>query len=89
MRRACSLIAGFVMAFTLAGCSESPPESGPVPFKPTQSPAIEGLGNQMKETAKGGSMPKNTDAAAKPATDTKKPADTKPAPDTKTEEPKK
>ena len=53
MRRVCSSIAGVVMAFTLAGCGESPPESGTVPFKATESPAIKGLEKQMAEQAEG------------------------------------
>jgi hypothetical protein len=83
MCRACSLIAGFVMAFTLAGCSESAPESGTVPYKPTQSPAIDGFSKQMADTAKGGGAAKKTEPADKPATDNKKAAEAKP------EEPKK
>ena len=73
MRRICNLIAGVVMAFTLAGCGESPPETGTtVPFKGTQSPAIDALRENMSKNAAGGkSTTKASDAAAKPATDTK------------------
>ena len=78
MRRVSSLIAGAVMAFTLAGCSESPPESGPVPFKGTQSPAIEAFRDNMsKNAAGGGKSAKAPDSKAKPASDTKAATDAK------------
>jgi hypothetical protein len=67
MRRVCSMIAGAVTAFTLAGCGESPPESGSVPFKGSQSPAIDALRESMAKNAAGG----NKSAKAKPAADTK------------------
>jgi hypothetical protein len=71
MRRVCTLIAGVVTAFTLAGCSETPPETGTVPFKGTQNPAIETLRENMSKNAAGGKSVKASDATAKPATDTK------------------
>jgi hypothetical protein len=74
-----------MLAVTFSGCSESPPESGTVPFKATQSPAIEGFGKQMAENVKAGKNGKKTDATAKPATTDSKPAATKPEPDTKAE----
>jgi hypothetical protein len=71
MCRACSLIGGLVVVLTLAGCSEGPPESGTVPYKGTQSPAIEGLGKQMAEQAKKGIPPNKKEEPAKPAAETK------------------
>jgi hypothetical protein len=72
MRRVCSLIAGAVTAMTLAGCGETPPETGPVPFKGTQSPAIEAMRENMSKNALGGGKsPKATDSKPKPASDTK------------------
>jgi hypothetical protein len=69
MRRVCSMIAGAVTAFTLAGCGESPPESGPIPFKGTQSPAIEAFRDSMaKNAAGGGKSAKASDGKVKPAT---------------------
>jgi hypothetical protein len=82
MRQVCSLIAGVAITFALSGCSESPPESGPVGFKATQSPAIDALRKQMSENVAGGKTAKKADATGKPATDTKA-ADTKATPDTK------
>jgi hypothetical protein len=80
MCRASSLIGGLVMALTLAGCSESPPESGTVPFKPTQSPAIEGFSKQMADQAKKGTPPNKKEETPKPGAETKA-ADAKSAPD--------
>ena len=72
----------------LAGCGESAPESGVVPYKGTQSPAIEGLGKQMAEQAKKGVPPNKKEEAPKAATETK-PADAKPAADAAKEPEKK
>ena len=86
MRRVCNLIAGVVTAVTLAGCSETPPETGTVQFKGTQSPAIDALRDSMSKNAAGGkSNGKSADATAKPGTDTKA-ADTKAVPATKADE---
>ena len=73
MRRVCSLIAGVVTALTLAGCSESPPETGTVQFKGTQSPAIDALRDSMAKNAAGGgkSTAKPSNGTAKSATDAK------------------
>ena len=49
MYRTCGLLAGLVLAAVLSGCSEGPPESGTVPYKPTQSPAIKASSKQMAE----------------------------------------
>ncbi len=77
MCRVCSLIGGLVMVATLAGCSESPPESGTVPYKATPpSPAIEGFTKQMAEQAKKGTPPNKKEEPAKPAPETKPAADT-------------
>jgi hypothetical protein len=80
------LIAGVVTAVTLAGCSETPPETGTVQFKGTQSPAIDAMRDSMSKIAAGGkSNGKSADATAKPGTDTKA-ADTKAAPAPKADE---
>ena len=78
MRRVSSLIAGAVTAFTLVGCGETPPESGSVPFKGTQSPAIEALRENMSKNALGGGKAaKAPDSKAKAATDIKAATDAK------------
>jgi hypothetical protein len=88
MRRVCNLIAGVVTAVTLAGCSETAPETGTVQFKGTSSPAIDALRDSMAKNAAGGkSTSKSAAAPAKPGTDTKA-ADTKAATDTKEADPK-
>jgi hypothetical protein len=90
MCRTCSLIGGLVVvAVTLAGCSESAPEGGTVPFKASAAnPTIDGLTKQMSEQAKKG-LPPNKEEASQPAAGSK-PADAKPADSTaKTEEKKK
>ena len=86
MRRVCSLIAGVVTAMTLAGCSETPPETGTVQFKGTQSPAIEALRDSMAKNVAGGkSTAKSSNGAAKSATDAKA-GETKAATATKEDE---
>jgi hypothetical protein len=80
MCRVCSRIGGLVAVLALAGCGESAPESGTVPYKGTQSPAIEGFGKQMGEQAKKGVPANKKEETVKPAAETK-PADAKPAPD--------
>ena len=84
MRRVYNLIAGVVTALTLAGCSETPPETGTVQFKGTQSPAIDAMRENMSKIA-AGKTTKASDASAKPGTDTKA-ADTKAATATKSDE---
>jgi len=86
MYRACRLLGGLVLAATLAGCSESPPESGSVPFKGSSSPAIDGLSKQYAEQVKKG-MPANKETP-KPADETKA-AETKPSTDAAKPEEKK
>ena len=87
MRRVCSLIAGVVTALTLAGCSETAPETGTVQFKGSQSPAIDAMRDSMAKNAAGGgkSTAKSSNGTAKPATDAK-PSDTKAATATKADE---
>ena len=76
MCRACSLIGGLVMVLTLAGCSESPPESGPVPYKATpSSPALDGFAKQVGEQAKKGVPPNKKEESPKPASESKPAAD--------------
>jgi hypothetical protein len=78
MRRVTNLIAGVVTTLTLAGCSETPPETGTVQFKGTQSPAIDAMRENMSKIAAGKSA-KASDASAKPGTDTKAATNTKDA----------
>jgi hypothetical protein len=66
------VVGGVVLAFTLAGCGESPPEAGPIPFKASNSPEIEALTKRMSENAKGKvGMKRPVEAASKPGTDSK------------------
>ena len=85
MCRVCSWIGGLVTVLALAGCGESAPESGTVPYKGTQSPAIEGYGKQMADQAKKGVPTNKKEEAPKAGSETKpadaKPADAKPAAD--------
>jgi hypothetical protein len=79
MRQVRWVVGGVVLAITIVGCAESPPESGPVPFKATNSPEIEALTKRMSENAKGGKgFTRKPEAASKPG-------DTKPATDAKAE----
>ncbi len=91
MHRMSCVIAGAVLAVTLAGCGDSPPESGPVEFKAAPpSPAIDALREQMSKNVQSATYtkkPVDTDAKAKAATETK-PADTKAAPEKKEPEKK-
>lgn len=89
MCRVCSLIGGWALILGLAGCGESAPESGTVPYKATQSPAIEAFSKQMAEQAKKGTPPNKKEEVPKAGAESK-PADAKPAADAaKTEEKKK
>jgi hypothetical protein len=86
MRRVCSLIAGVVTALTLAGCSETAPETGTVQFKGSQSPGIDALRDSMAKNAAGGkATAKSSNGTAKPATDAKA-SDAKAATATKEDE---
>jgi hypothetical protein len=78
MYRACSRIGGLVTVLALAGCGESAPETGTVPYKSTQSPAIEGLSKQMADQAKKGAPLNKKEETPKAASEAK-PADAKPA----------
>ncbi len=82
MRRSCLGFAGVVLASALAGCSE-PKEEGPVPYKGTDSPAIQALTKQMGENVKNKSI--TTAGTEKPAgktdADKGKSTDKKPAGD--------
>jgi hypothetical protein len=89
MWRVLSRIGGLVTVLALAGCGETAPESGPVPYKGTVSPAIEGLSKQMAEQAKKGVPPNKKEETPKAGSEAK-PADAKPAADAaKAPEPKK
>jgi type IV pilus biogenesis protein CpaD/CtpE len=63
MYRTSCLIAGVALAASLAGCSESPPETGTVPFTATTNPAIDALRENMAKTAKSGAYTKKTTEA--------------------------
>jgi hypothetical protein len=66
MRQVRWVVGGVILAVTLAGCGESPPESGTVEFKATNSPEIEALTKRMSENAKGKTSRK-PEAASKPS----------------------
>jgi hypothetical protein len=68
-------IAGFALALSVAGCSDSSPESGSVPFKAETSDAILKLRENMSAQAKGGAK---AGGMLKPAPDAK-PSDSKSA----------
>jgi hypothetical protein len=79
MRQVRWVAGGVVLAFTLAGCGESPPESGPMEYKSSNSPEIEAFAKRLSENAKGGKgAMKKPEAASKPG-------ETKPAADGKAE----
>ncbi len=78
MRRTISAIAGVILSMTVAGCGDSSPESGPVPFKATTSPAIDALRENMSKAAKDGTYTKKQAPAP----------DIKPAPEKKEAEKK-
>jgi len=79
MRQVRWVAGGVVLAFTLAGCGESAPESGPMEYKPSNSPEIEAFAKRLSENAKGGKgAMKKPEAASKPG-------ETKPAADGKAE----
>jgi hypothetical protein len=89
MCRACSLIGGLVVVLALAGCGDSAPEGGTVPFKASPpSPAIEGFTKSIGEQAKKGVPPNKKEEAPKPEA-ASKPADAKPAADSSKPEEKK
>jgi hypothetical protein len=76
MRQVRWVVGGVVLAFALAGCADSPPESGPVQYKATTSPEIEALTKRMSENAKGKAYSKKPEAASK-SSDAKSGKDTK------------
>jgi hypothetical protein len=66
MRQVRCVVGVVVMACTLAGCGDSPPESGPVQYKATQnSPEIEAFAKRLSEQAKGKSGMKKPEAPSK------------------------
>jgi hypothetical protein len=66
------VVGGVVLAFTIAGCGDSPPEEGTVNFKGSNSPEIEALTKRMSDNAKGKvGMKRPVEAASKPGTDSK------------------
>jgi hypothetical protein len=79
MRRLSLEIAGVILAFTLAGCGESQPESGPVQYKAPNPAGIDQQLDVMSKNAKnkvGLTKPKETkQPESKPAETT--PADKK------------
>jgi hypothetical protein len=74
-----SVVGGIVLAFTIAGCGDSPPEAGPVEYKASNSPEIEAFTKRMSENAKGKAGMK------RPVEAPSKPGDTKPGTDAKAE----
>jgi hypothetical protein len=83
MRQVRWVVGGVVMAFTLAGCGESPPETGTVEYTAKTSPEIEAFAKRMGENAKAKGQTKKPDAASKPSE--VKPGETKPTSDAKAE----
>jgi hypothetical protein len=73
MRQHFRVIAGAVLTVTLAGCGDSQPDSGPVPFKATTSPAIDALRENMSKVAKDSTYTKKqmTEAESKATAATK------------------
>jgi hypothetical protein len=71
MRQVRWVAGGVVLAFTLAGCGESAPESGTMEFKATNSPEIEAFAKRLSENAKSKGAMKKPEAATKPAADGK------------------
>ena len=68
MRQTFCIVAGAALSMTIAGCGDSQPESGPVPYKATSSPAIDVLRENMSKNAKGSVYTKKTvEAETKPA----------------------
>jgi hypothetical protein len=66
MRQVRCVVGVVVMACTLAGCGDSPPESGPVQYKATQnSPEIEAFAKRLSEQAKGKPGMKKPEAPSK------------------------
>jgi hypothetical protein len=68
MRQTFFVIAGVVLTVTLAGCGDSQPEAGPVPFKATTSPAIDALRENMSKSAKESTYSKKQEPDTKSAT---------------------
>jgi hypothetical protein len=80
MRRSCLGIAGVLLASALAGCSE-PKEEGPVPYKGTDSSAIQEQLKLTSENVKNKSITSKGDEKAAAKKDTDKGAEKKPAGD--------
>lgn len=80
MRLTIGMIAGVVLTMTLSGCGDSQPESGPVPFKATTSPAIDALRENMSKATKDSTYTKRqtTEAETKTAAPAAKEAEKKP-----------
>lgn len=71
MRQTFSVVAGVLLTITLPACSDTPPETGTVPFKASTSPAIDMLRENMSKNAKGSVYTKKTVEADPKATDPK------------------
>jgi hypothetical protein len=76
MRRSCLGIAGALLAFALAGCSETQDE-GPVTYKGTNSPEIEKMRDAMSANMKNKASG-TKGAEEKPAPKTEKQSEKKP-----------
>jgi hypothetical protein len=88
MRRFCQGIASVVLVAAIAGCSDTGPQEGKVPFRGTSTDGFTSLTNQMKNTAKAQAKKALEEEEAKakeskPAEEAKpaeaKPAEAKPA----------
>jgi cell division septation protein DedD len=85
MRRFCQGIAGVVLVAAVAGCSDTGPQDGKVPFKGTSTEGLTSLKNQMSKNAnalvqkelEANKAKESKPAEAKPAE--AKPAEAKPA----------
>jgi len=87
MRRICWVIAGVVLAFSFAGCSETAPEGGTVDYKGSNSAAIDALRKQMSDNMTNKDTRKKPVADSRPAAGSKS-GETKPTSDTKSSEKK-
>ncbi len=84
MRRFCYGIAGIVLVAAVAGCSDTGPQDGKVPFKGTPTDSLNSLTDQMKKKTQSQVQKEEEEAKAKEA----KPAEAKPADEAKPAEAK-
>ncbi len=80
MRRFCQGIASLVLIAAVAGCSDTGPQDGQVPFKGTPTEGFNSMTNQMKKTTQSQVQKEEEEAKAKEAKSAEtKPAEAKPA----------